>query len=215
MSTWASAVDQLQSAEPGHAQAALSDQLRVKVMEKVQVKLAAERDDWKDLLQSQGLADRVQRVKAAPVAGGDSPYTQATAARLQSAQGSHRSPPASPPRRQRTARDPGDANRLPTPPASPAGPPPSPPMASDSGRRGRPNRRMAQSLHAAERDDSVPHPRDWRATVRERSPSIESADDDHKFEDVSERDDRRLERARKRGRAAWEQAHVGAPRRVL
>ena len=81
--------------------------------------------------------------------------------------------------------------------------------------RWRPNRRMAQSLHAAERDDSVPHPRDWRATVRERSPSIESADDDHKFEDESERDDRRLERARKRGRAAWEQARTAERQREM
>ena len=169
------------------------------------MRLAAERDDWMDLLQSEGLADKVKRANRESAREGSSeqetagtsttsPYTQATAARVD----------VSPARRHdRSHQD------RPTPPASPAGPPPSPPKASDEGRRGRPNRRMAsRSAQVAERDDSGSRARGWRDITRERSPSVGSVDVDGESEG-----DRRLERARKRGRAAWEQARTAERQR--
>ena len=206
--------------------------VRRNVMQKVHVRLAAERDDWwMDLLQSEGLADKLKRTQkpqdslsgsrennrqqqplatataTATAAAGPSPYTQATAARTDGAHGTPSgSPAASPPRRRDKSygESDNDSQRVPSPPASPAGPPPSPPM--DGGRRGRPNRRMAaRSTHVAERDESGLSTRGWRDIMDDHTPSVGSTDD--RFDEESE-DDRRLERARKRGRAAWEQART-------
>jgi hypothetical protein len=192
------------------------------------VRLAAERDDWMDLLQSEGLADKLkrkaQKAQDEPLADGhgdnrqqqpaataavvtQSPYTQATTARSDEAHGTpSRSPAASPPRCQHKshADSDSDSRRMPSPPTSPAGPPPSPPI--DGGRRGRPNRRMAaRSTQVAERDDTGLNARGWRDITHDHSPSFGSADGQC---DGESEDDRRLERARKRGRTAWEQARI-------
>ena len=218
MSGWRSAVDQLQG-NPGTRSVSpqssvFSDQLRQKVMEKVQVKLAAEKDDWKALLNSQGLADRVQPQRSAVgPSGGYSPYTQANQARRPGSSdggGSSRRGSAPPSPNPRAPQDP-------TPPASPAGPPPSSPMegrrrSPGAARRGRPNRRMAeQTQQAPERDGK---PRDWRARAA-RSPSIETGGDTSQSDDGQPQDvdERRLERARNRGRAAWEQVRVAEKQR--